>query len=73
MLTKIRKIYRECCFDPKITGTEWSISYRDMTCNAHILRAKQLITFYHEGAKGIESLNAAIWHLACALVKYNGD
>lgn len=68
--TLIRKIYKLSTFDPKEIGTEWHIAARDMTHIAHLNRAKQLITFYLEGAKGVEIIHTAIWHLGCSMVRY---
>lgn len=70
MITKIRKIFKMCAFDPKPQGTTWHIAYRDLPVQGHIVRAKQLINFYHEGAVEIDAIHEAIWHLACALVKH---
>ena len=72
MLVKIRKALKMCNFDPKPQGTVWHIAYRDLAEQAHIVRAKQLISFYHEGAMDIGAIQEAIWHLACALVKHYG-
>jgi len=38
---------------------------------AHILRAKQLLSMYIEGAKDVNVVFVAIWHLACGMVKYD--
>lgn len=73
-VTQIRKVFKLCCFDPKKTkhgATEWHICARDMEHFAHILRAKQLLSMYIEGAKGVSVVFDAIWHLACGMAKYD--
>ena len=71
-ITHIRSALRLFAFDPKENCTEWHIQARDMTHEGHIYRAKQLISFYIEGARDSTALVEAGWHLACGVAKGEG-
>ena len=70
---RVNKIFKLCNFPTNQVGTVEHICARDMTCIAHVQRSRELINYYMEGAKDIDILCKAIWHLALALVRYNEE